>query len=269
VGDKTKIAWCDATLSPWIGCMQCSPGCDRCYAKGIADRFYKDVTWGPDASKWRMVKTFHQRAMALERKAVRIGRPLFVFPSMCDPFYGPEGFENSFWRNVANETPHLVWLLLTKRPKRIDAGLWPRNVWLGVSVEFQAWADLRIPVLLRKPCAVRFVSVEPMLGPVDLWRMPLIADRGYGWANPLQGTHPDLCADGKRGPKIDWVICGGESGSGARMMEKIWVMELASQCASVGTPFWFKQWGAAHGRKMAHCDQLWGKQYHERPEVVL
>lgn len=253
MGDKTKIAWCDSTVSPWIGCAKCSPGCDRCYAKGIADRFYKDVTWGPDTSKWRDTTiNFRARAAALERKAVRIGRPLFVFPSMCDPFYSPNG--NTVWRSCALATPHLVWLLLTKRPEMIRDITWPKNVWLGVTAENQEWADKRIPILLQKQCAVRFVSIEPMLGPVDMRRGIYETEAGT-LGTTLGGIH--------------WVICGGESGAGARKMELPWAMRLASQCDAAGVPFWFKQWGAAHGRKMAHCDQLWGKQYHGRPEVAL
>jgi len=82
MGTKTKIAWANSTISPWIGCAKCSPGCDHCYAKGIADRFYKDVTWGTDWKKWRVAKTFLKKAAELERKAVRLRRPIFVFPSM-------------------------------------------------------------------------------------------------------------------------------------------------------------------------------------------
>ena len=266
MGEKTKIAWADSTISPWIGCEKCSPGCDRCYAKGIADRFYSDVTWGTDTSKWRMVRTFFERTMALERKAVRIGRPLFVFPSMCDPFYTPVEWLPVDWAETAERTPHLIWLLLTKRPHLIPGFEWPRNVWLGVTAENQEWADKRIPILMQKQCAVRFVSVEPMLGPVDLANMSFV----YGGYNALKPYVPKPCDPRLQpSPNIGWVICGGESGSGARKMELTWAMNLYSQCASAGVPFWFKQWGSAHGREMAHCDQLWGKVIQDRPGVVL
>jgi len=254
VGEKTKISWCDSTISPWIGCAKCSPGCDHCYAKGIADRFYKDVTWGPDATKWRMCKGFFAKTLQLERKAARLGRPLFVFPSMCDPFYSPGGWSAEDWIETAVRTPHLIWLLLTKRPELIPDIDWPKNVWLGVTAENQEWADKRVPILLQKQCAVRFVSVEPMLGPVDFRKVPEFNKAGSAGRELLLNL---------------WVICGGESGNGARKMELTWAMNLYSQCKAAGVPFWFKQWGAAHGRKMAHCAQLWGKVEQERPGVAL
>lgn len=249
MGTTTKISWCDSTISPWIGCAQCSPGCDHCYAKGIANRFYKDVKWGPEPSGWRDVASFFQRAMALERKAVRLGRSLFVFPSMCDPFFSPYYWEADEWAETAVRTPHLVWLLLTKRPEAIPDREWPRNVWLGVSAENQECADRRVPELLKKRCSVRFVSVEPMLGPVELGRR---GESGY-------------LLD-KFG--LDWVICGGESGAGARRMEMPWAQRLRASCMDSGVPFWFKQYGSAWGRKLAHCDQLWGKAQRERPEPL-
>lgn len=241
MGTKTKIAWADSTISPWIGCAKCSPGCDRCYAKTIADRFYKDVTWGTDMTKWRVVKTFSKKARALERKAVRTGRPIFVFPSMCDPFYWDGCFVNDFWRTLASDTPHLVWMLLTKRPERIDNEVWPRNVWLGVTAEDQERADVRVPELLRKMCYTRFVCVEPMLGPVDLFQW-LLSDYD-------KASHEDqllVPLGGFKHAKIHWVICGGESGAGARRMKIKWAGDLRDQC-EFNAHFWFKQWGGSVG----------------------
>jgi protein gp37 len=167
-----------------------------------------------------MVRTFFERTMALERKAVRIGRPLFVFPSMCDPFYTPVEWLPVDWAETAERTPHLIWLLLTKRPSRIPDGItWPKNAWLGVSAENQEWADKRVPILLQKQCTVRFVSNEPALGPVDLRRGIYETDAGPR-GTTLDGIH--------------WVICGGESGAGARKMEMPWAMNLASQCEALG-----------------------------------
>ena len=259
MGNTTKIAWTDATLSPWIGCAQCSPGCYNCYAKTISDRFYKDVTWGSDANKWRPVGTFFARTMALERKAIRLGRPLFVFPSMCDPFYAQGLWDAEEWIETAVRTPHLIWLLLTKRPELIPDISWPRNVWLGVTAENQEYADKRIPELLKKRCAVRFVSVEPMLGPVDLtsWFHRTVQTlTNFGTMQSKVLTH-----------EIDWVICGGETGRKARMMDPFWAFSLRDQCKAAGVPFWFKQWGSNFGRAYAHNDWLDGHQHHERPDI--
>jgi protein gp37 len=127
------------------------------------------------------------------------------------------------WRLI-DTTPFLDWLLLTKRPERISVsvpwrGHWPPNVWAGVTAENQRWADKRIPLLIELPAAVRFVSCEPLLGPLDLSK----------WMRAKRG--------------IDWVIAGGESGHKARPMNPQWARALRDQCESAGVPFHFKQWG--------------------------
>lgn len=134
------------------------------------------------------------------------------------------------WRErlwvLIDSTPALDWLLLTKRPERIEAKApwanhWPANVWLGTTAENQLWANRRIPILLQHPAAVRFVSCEPLIGPLDL----------SSWLG-----------DGvQRG--IDWVIAGGESGFKARPMNPEWPRKLRDQCSQAGVAFHFKQWG--------------------------
>jgi protein gp37 len=129
------------------------------------------------------------------------------------------------WRLI-DETPHLDWLLLTKRPQHILRmapwnGDWPDNVWVGTTVENQRFADLRLPYLLRVPARVRFLSCEPLIGPLDLQQ----------WFN-RRGYCP-----------IDWVIAGGESGAHSRPMHPDWASRLLEQCQRAKVPFHFKQWG--------------------------
>lgn len=159
------------------------------------------------------------------------------------------------WRSYLFErirrTPNLDWLLLTKRIGNVErmmlrAGDYfemPRNVWLGISVCNQAEADRDIPKLLAVPAAVRFLSIEPMLGPIDLSRIPL-SGSGLDEADPIITANALMRKEGSpRLPHIDWVICGGESGKNARPMHPVWVRSLRDQCGEAGTPFLFKQWG--------------------------
>jgi protein gp37 len=156
---------------------------------------------------------------------------------------------------LIDATPNLDWLLLTKRPERVlhwlpphwrTAGF-PRNVWLGTSVENQQAADERIPHLLRVPAAVRFLSMEPLLGPVDLRRFL-----------------PNLHTGFPRGPRVGWGIVGGESGHGARPMHPRWARSLRDQCQAAGVPFFFKQWGEYATSTMVPADRvLVGKRWEE------
>ena len=184
------------------------------------------------------------------------------------------------------ECPRHIFQILTKRPKRMlrlietyiadhEFGIEPLpNVWLGVSCEDQATADERIPLLLQTPAAVRFVSVEPMLGPVDLRNLILneSSDGNHDMLDALNGmawfkytciTNPHLAqADNDR---IDWVICGSESGPGARPMDEDWVRSLRDQCVAAGILFFYKQ-NVVDGKKVS-CPELDGRQWREMPEV--
>lgn len=151
---------------------------------------------------------------------------------------------------LIDDTPWLDWLLLTKRPENVlkygplgmrwtQEGM-PLNVWIGTTVENQKYADIRIPELLKIPAKVRFLSVEPMLGPVDLGRR----SSGSGWDEWLTGRMHRGPSVWSGEPKIDWVICGGESGGQkARSINPDWVRSLRDQCVAAGVPFHFKQWG--------------------------
>lgn len=245
----TRIEWADATFNPWLGCTKVSPACDHCYAEAFAKR-YGWATWGAGQARKRTSESYWRQPLAWDRKAAKAGKPLRVFcASLADVFdaEAPDSWRDGLFQ-VIDETPHLIWMLLTKRPKVMRNYLGdelPRpNVWLGSTVENQAMADLRIPLLLETPAAKRFVSMEPLLGPVDLSK----------WIGGVH-HHPDndvtnpavralvYAARRAMGPTIDWVIAGGESGAHARPSHPEWFRALRDQCAAAGVPFHFKQWG--------------------------
>jgi len=223
--DKSEIAWTDYTFNPWEGCTKVSPGCEFCYACSECQDHWKRVTWGPSGARRRVTSTLEE-PFKWHHKAVRTGRRLKVFSgSLCDIFDDHPSIEQEWrddlWRKI-RETSCLQWLLLTKRPGNIARFLPPDwnegypNACLMVSVENQEFADKRIPVLLEVPAASYGLSCEPLLGPVDLTT----------WL-----------------PRLDWVIAGGESGTGARPMHPDWARGLRDQCQTHDTPFFFKQWG--------------------------
>lgn len=255
---KSKIEWTDEVWNPVTGCSKVSQGCKHCYAETIANRF-----WGnQEIATGRTVKSFEPSGEPIEGKEYRPRKftdvmthperldaplkwrkPRRVFVnSMSDLFHEnvPGWFQRKVF-DVMKDTPRHTYMVLTKRP----AGMFSwtinyqnpplSNVWLGVSVEDQATADERIPLLLQTPSAVRFVSYEPALGPVDFqgWDGRLMRD--YLRHRPGEDTS-------RRGP-LDWIIMGGESGPGARPMHPDWVRSTRDQCQAAGVPFFFKQWG--------------------------
>lgn len=234
---KTSIEWTDRTWNPLTGCTKVSPGCDHCYAKTMHERFH-----GPGSFD---TITLHPERLT---QPLRWRKPAQVFVnSMSDLFHQdvPDEYIVQVFDAMANAQRH-TFEVLTKRHARMRAfvtkyvagefgepelpgvGVLP-NVWLGVSVENQQWADIRIPALLETPAAVRFLSCEPLLGPVNL----------NPWRNPGDLPDPHTPAD----PRFDWVIVGGESGPGARPMHPDWARALRDQCVAAGVPFLFKQWG--------------------------
>jgi protein gp37 len=262
VSDKTSIEWTDATWNPVTGCTKVSPGCDHCYAETLAERFR-----GTPGHYYERGFDVQLRPEKLDQP-LRWRRPRRVFVnSMSDLFHDdvPDDYiarvfavmalapQHTFqvltkrhgrMRSLLNQTgPQSFRTSITieqaamARPWQPGSGLtvsveWPLpNVWLGVSVENQQWADIRIPALLDTPAAVRFLSCEPLLGPVDL------TDAIWPEGSADECT-PDRCTCG-----IDWVIVGGESGRGARPMHPDWARSLRDQCAAAGVPFLFKQWG--------------------------
>jgi protein gp37 len=225
---KTSIEWTDEVWNPVTGCQKVSQGCKNCYAERIASRF-----WGE--------RKFTDVVCHDDRMDIPLSwkKPRRVFVnSMSDLFHVDVDFKfiRRVWRRMADANQH-TFLILTKRPERmleftrwmagdddLSIAEWPRNVWLGVSVEDQKAADERIPYLLKTPAAVRFLSCEPLLGSIRFANVPGLNRIGNG-------------------PGLDWVIAGGESGPGARPMHPEWAKSLKDQCQAANVPFFFKQWG--------------------------
>jgi protein gp37 len=255
MAENSAIEWTDHTFNPWEGCQKVGPGCDHCYAETRNARFVpKDSplrgtapNWGPGALRRRTSPANWRKPLAWQADARRFlpdhGRRQRVFcASLADVF---DNAVDPAWRadlfDLIRATPDLDWLLLTKRIGNVAGmvvGGMPHNVWLGATIVNQAEADRDIPKLLTTPARVRFLSMEPLLGPVNLTSMPCGArDAGASGWSALWREEPF-----GRG-HIDWVIVGGESGPGARPMHPDWARSLRDQCAGAGVPFLFKQWG--------------------------
>ena len=227
---NSAIEWTDATWNPTTGCDRVSPGCDNCYALTLAKRlqamgnprYQRDGN--PRTSGPGFGLTVHPDKL---EEPYRWRKPRRVFVnSMSDLFHAsvPTEFIHAVFEVMA-DLPQHQFQVLTKRPRRMITAVnaWYQrtgraiapNIWMGTSVEDQRWADKRIPLLCDVPAAVRFLSCEPLLGPIRL-------------------SHVDA---------LDWVIVGGESGWRARPIEGDWVRSLRDQCRSNGIAFFFKQWG--------------------------
>jgi protein gp37 len=198
------------------------------------------------------------------------GKRVKVFcGSMCDIF-DPEGprAERDRLLELIEGTANLFWLLLTKRPENIGDMMPPLgftpNVGLGVTVETQeqTW---RIGEMLRHKAALYFVSIEPALGALDLVRSNPIPGYGYGFTNPLQGAHQIITKTVRRGPTIDWVICGAETGPGARPMNPHWARRLRDQCIAAGVPFFLKN---CDNIKRPGSRLLDGREWNEFPSCI-
>jgi len=248
MSDTTGITWADSTFNPWMGCTKVSPGCDHCYAERDTARF-KQVEWGPGAPRKRTSEGNWKKPMQWEREHEKFfaehGHRRRVFcASLADVF---DNEVDPQWRmdlfSLIAQTPNLDWLILTKRignviPMCSGDGLMfdmiRERVWLGISVVNQAEADRDIPKLLAVPAAIRWLSMEPLLGPVHIG-MYLSRTNMPGF-NIMPGFRDPL-------PGIDWVVIGGESGKDARPMHPDWARNLRDQCQAAAVPFFFKQWG--------------------------
>jgi len=259
VADASAIEWTDATWNPVRGCSIVSKGCTNCYAMKVAHRFsgpgqaYEGLTRLTKGGPVWTGATLELHGEHLEQP-LRWKRPRRIFVnSMSDLFH--ESLDFSFIDKVfgvmgACDDAGLghTFQVLTKRPqrmleymrerghaafniRRMASDVYPPpNVWLGVSVEDQAAADERIPLLLQTPAAVRWISAEPLLGAIDLWSAGMKLN---GKLDVISGERAFL----------HWVVAGGESGPGARPMHPDWARALRDQCATAGVPFFFKQWG--------------------------
>lgn len=255
MAEHSKIEWTDHTFNPWEGCQKVGPGCDHCYAETRNARFGGGYApnWGPWAPRRRTSKANWRKPLQWQAKAAEFmaqhGRRQRVFcASLADVF---DNAVDHTWRDdlweLIYSTPDLDWLLLTKRIGNVHSmlpvrGKLPSNVWLGATITSQAEADRDIPKLMDVPARVRFLSMEPLLGPVDLTRIS--PDTFAATANALTGVWKwDGGPKKKEAPALDWVIVGGESGPGARPMHPDWARSLRDQCQAADVPFLFKQWG--------------------------
>jgi protein gp37 len=234
---QSTIEWTEMTWNPVTGCTKVSQGCKRCYAERMARRLR---AMGLPRYARGFEVTLHEDLVDLPRKW-RQPRTVFV-NSMSDLFQEsvPEAFIRRVFETMV-ACPHHTFQVLTKRSERLAtlAGElpWPPNVWMGVSVENERVLQ-RVGDLAGVPAAVRFLSCEPLIGPLD--------------ALPLEG--------------IGWVIVGGESGPGARPMRREWVTSILAQCRAAGVAFFFKQWGGPQKRRAGR--ELHGRTYDEMPAAV-
>lgn len=286
MADHTKIEWTDATWNVITGCSVVSPGCTNCYAMKLAGTRLRNIPSRVGLTReskagpvWNGTIRFNEEWLD---QPLRWRRPRMIFVCAHGDLFA-EGVTDAMLDRVFAVmalAPQHSFQVLTKRPERMreyladknrtfrialatrDLALiplepissetmarlmWPLpNVWLGVSVEDQTRADERIPVLLDTTAAVRWVSAEPLLGPVDFTSI----DTGSGWVDSLQSyiryptaTPGHFLNEPIDWPRLDWIVAGGESGPGARPMHPDWVRSIRDQCATVGVPFLFKQWG--------------------------
>ena len=238
---ESNIEWTEYTWNPVTGCVKVSQGCKHCYAERMAKRL---KAMGSARYEQGFLPTLHEDLLDAPR---RWKKPRVVFVnSMSDLFQDdvPASFIVRVFETM-RDCPQHTFQILTKRSERLvtlaPRLIWPRNVWMGVSVEDQRVVH-RVRDLSRVPAAVRFLSCEPLIGPLD--RLPLKA--------------------------IDWVIVGGESGPGARPMKQAWVESIRHQCDQSQVAFFFKQWGGV--RKDRTGRELDGRTYDDmpaRPEILV
>src|SRR5574337_1981837 len=288
MSERTGISWCDSTFNPWYGCTKVSPACDHCYAERLMDKRMHSVQWGAgkprvrtSAENWRQPLRWNAKRFMQcedcgwrgEADAELVGcgacgsielsdtRRRVFCAALADVFDNEvdEAWRQDLFRLIL-KTPHLDWLVLTKRIGNarsmlasVMCQLDPRgkypfplpNVWLGATICNQDEADRDVPKLLATPAAVRFLSVEPMLGPITLpsMRCDHGSVPGPGGAGGVTCTDCGGCGDrGNSGClRLHWVICGGESGPHARPMHPDWVRSLRDQCAAAGVAFHFKR----------------------------
>jgi protein gp37 len=234
MAQSSSIEWTEATWNPVTGCTKVSPGCKFCYAERMAKRLQ---AMGQERYRDGFSLTLQNDLVELP---LRWKAPRVIFVnSMSDLFHVdvPLSFIRRCFETIASASQH-TFQILTKRPERAAALAgklpWPKNAWLGTSVENQDFT-WRITELGRIPASVRFLSVEPLLGPIA--RLP------------LRGMH--------------WVIVGGESGPGARMMKPEWVTAIRDRCVRFGVPFFFKQWGGVQKSRTGRV--LEGRTWDEMP----
>jgi len=236
MAQKSSIEWTETTWNPVTGCQKISPGCKHCYAERMAKRL---KAMGQPRYRNGFNVTLQDDLIELP---LQWKRPRLVFVnSMSDLFHEkvPESFISKCFSVMGKASQH-QFQVLTKRPQRVAELAsklnWPKNIWMGTSVENRDYV-WRVKFLQNVPAHVRFLSVEPLLGPIG--RLPL--------------------------QKIDWVIVGGESGPGARPMREEWVRTIRDRCQRYRVPFFFKQWGGVNKSKTGRL--LDGRTWDEMPRL--
>lgn len=265
MGEDSKIQWTNHTFNPWRGCAKVSEGCKNCYAEHFVTKRQGLPVWGQDAARKVAAESTWREPVKWNRQAERDGVRARVFcASLADIFEeytGPDAPAVALARarlfRLIDDTPHLIWLLLTKRPENVlpfvpDRWLasWPENVWSGFTAENQARFDERWAQAQKIPAPVIFTSIEPQIGPVVL--------------------PPDYLARGQR----VWPFIGGESGPGARPFNPAWADRIVSQCKAAGVPVFVKQMGSrprwdnpqTEDRISLHFDDRKGGDMQEWPE---
>ena len=227
---NSKIEWTDTTWNPVTGCTKVSHGCKNCYAERMSERL---KAMGAEKYSNGFEVTLHASVVT---EPLKWKQPRHIFVnSMSDLFHEdvPISFIQSIFHTMNLAEQH-VFQVLTKRPARVvelnDALNWSPNIWFGTSIESTRWID-RLDLLKQTSAQVKFLSLEPLLGPL-----------------------PSLQLDG-----IDWVIVGGESGPGARQMRGAWVREIRDHCVANEVPFFFKQWGGVFKKRTGRVldDRTW------------
>ncbi|MER8427778.1 phage Gp37/Gp68 family protein [Mesorhizobium sp. M1403] len=270
MADHSSIEWTDATWNPITGCSIVSPGCVHCYAMKLAGTRLKHIDSRKGLTRDTVIGPIWTGEVRLNKQwlhqPIAWKKPRKIFVCAHGDLFAenvPDDWIDMVFAVMALSPRH-TFQVLTKRAKRMREYLDARgepvakrisrlapnslvrlplpNVWLGVSAERQKEADERVPDLLATPAAIRFVSAEPLLGSIDFRYLqpgdpPVEIDA-------LNGTHGVLRPHGGRSARLDWVIVGGESGTGARPMHPAWARSIRDQCAVAGVPFFFKQWGA-------------------------
>lgn len=275
----SKIEWTDESWNPITGCSKISEGCQKCYAERFAKRlkgrygYPKDDPFKPGVC--------HPNQLS---KPILWKKPRRIFVcSMGDLFHNKVEIANRcrVLTIAEHHAPQHTYLFLTKRPEIMAEVMKfyfnnrpiPKNWWLGVTAENQKRADERIPILLQIPAAIRFVSIEPMLGPVDIefFKCPSCG-KIFNWNLSKKTTRLQCdCGTSDNYYEIDkimpeWVICGGEKGPGARHMHRKWAYDLRDQCDGANIPFFFKNWGSFYGFWKPNDRFIGGRIWDEYPK---
>jgi protein gp37 len=283
MGENSLISWTDHTVNFVIGGTKVDELCAHCYADDMDDRRFSRTLgggtpatpirhWSKDAPRYLKWENAVKEIIALDRKAGKAGRIDKVFiNSLSDTFEDRRDLDiarEAFFA-ISMASTNLIFQVLTKRPENINKMVpkqwlenWPKHVWIGASVGHQKSADERIPHLLKVPATIRFLSCEPLLGPVNL-----NLTRFVPWAN---AGGPNECEHGYAAgipcvrckPNPVWVIVGGESGDGHRQMDLQWMRSIKEQCNAAGVAFYAKQdSGPRPGMRGRIPDDLWVQEF--------